>query len=71
MFPRGMDVVLEYCVAPAITNDSFSKRTMSLVNAKIPGHTESVKWIMVFKLQYIKNRFSQSTVNNDGLSGNP
>ena len=53
MFPRGMDVVLEYCVAPAITNDSFSKRTMSLVNAKIPGHTESVKGTMVFKLQYI------------------
>ena len=34
MFSRGMDVVLEYRVVPVIINDSLSKRTMSVVNAK-------------------------------------
>ena len=48
-----MDVVLEYRVVPLITNDSFSKRTMSVVNVKSPVIFGSAKWAMMFKLQYI------------------
>ena len=40
MFSRGMDVVLKYRAIPAITNDSLSKRTMSVVNFKF--HAKSV-----------------------------
>ena len=46
MFSRGMDVVLQYHAVPAITNDSLSKRTMSVVNAKFPIFG-SAKWSMV------------------------
>ena len=36
MFSRGIVVVLKYRVVPVITNDSLSKRTMSVVKAKFP-----------------------------------
>ena len=48
-----MDVVLEYGVILAITNDSLSKRAMSIVNIKFPVMFGSAKWAMVVKLQYI------------------
>ena len=41
MFSRGMDVVLKYRAIPAITNDSLSKRTMSVVNT-VKFHAKSV-----------------------------
>ena len=53
MFSRGMDVVLEYSVVLEITDDSLSKRTMRLVNAKFPVKCESAKWAMVFKIRYL------------------
>ena len=71
MFSRGMDVVFKYRAVPEITNDSLSKRTMSVVDVKCAGRFESAKWTMVFKLQYVWKRFSQGGVDDDGLSGNP
>ena len=54
MFSRGMDVVLEYRVVPAITNDPLSKRTMNIVNVKfLVIFVMSAKWTMVFKLQHM------------------
>ena len=45
--------MLEYRVVPLITNDSFSKRTMSVVNVKSPVIFGSAKWAMMFKLYVI------------------
>jgi len=68
MFCQGMDVVLEYGIVPAITNDPFSKRTMKVENSR---YIESARWTIVFKVRYIYKRFSQVAVNDDGFSGNP
>ena len=46
-----MDVVLEYRAVPVITDDSLSKRTMSVVNVKFLVICVSAKWAMEFKLQ--------------------
>ena len=51
MFSRGMYLVLEYRVVPVIINDSLSKRTMSVVNAKFLVRFVSAKWAIVFKLE--------------------
>ena len=49
-----MDVVLEYRVVPVVTNDSLSKRTMSVFNGRFRFiESGSAKWAMMFKLQYI------------------
>ena len=45
--------MLEYRVVPLITNDSFSKRTMSVVNVKSSVIFGSAKWAMMFKLDVI------------------
>ena len=71
MFSRGMDVVLEYHTAPAIINDSLSKRTMKVVNSRV-FICESSRWMMVFQqVRFIYKRFSQVVIKDDGISGKP
>ena len=57
MFSGGVDVVLEYRTAPAITNDSLSKRTMKVMHhfRFLVKCGQSAKWMimMVFKVQYV------------------
>ena len=68
MFSGGMDIVLKYCVVLVIINDSLSKRTMKIGEARF---ADSAMWTVIFKLRYMYKRFSQVGVNDEGLSGNP
>ena len=61
-----MDVVLEYCTILAIIDDSFSKRTMKVVDSGFLVLCESARWTMVFKLRYIYKKLSQVVVNDNG-----
>jgi len=51
MFSGGMNVVLEYCTILAIIDDSFSKRTMKVMDLGFLVMCESARWTMVFKLR--------------------